>query len=104
MDTIIAVSEDSRLADDYEGVRTIDHDGLVETAFERIITAQRDFCYFLRDLFVKDEHVLIPPESGWPEITTEAFAPLGKSDTVINVLRHLVHISGHWLIPLPNHA
>jgi len=65
---------------------------LEKTAFDRIIASTHDFCLFMRDLFVPDEAILIPPEGGCPEITTESFASLEEDDKVINVLRHMTYM------------
>lgn len=73
-----------------------------ETVFERIVKAQTTFCFFLRDLYVPDEAILVPPELGWPEITKESFVLLDKSGIVINVLRHLTYIN-HEGSPNPYH-
>lgn len=67
-------------------------DELEKTAFDRIITSVHDFCLFMRDLYVPDDAILVPPESGWKEITTESLANLGKSDEVVGVLRHMTYI------------
>lgn len=63
-----------------------------ETAFARIITSVHDFCMFMRDLYVPNDAILIPPVGGWPGTTKESFARLGKSDKVIEVLRHMTYI------------
>lgn len=34
----------------------------------------------------------IPPPSGWPQITASRFTFLGKSDKVIDILRHLPYL------------
>ncbi|KAK5096385.1 hypothetical protein LTS08_007641 [Lithohypha guttulata] len=65
---------------------------LESTAFERIKTSSYEFCCFMRDLYVPDDAILVPPEDGWPQITTETFTILGKSDIVVNALKHMTYI------------
>lgn len=75
----------------------LEWDDLENTAFDRIITSVHDFCLFMRDLFVPDDAILVPPESGWEAIAATSFAKLNKSDTVIETLRHMTFIKRHAL-------
>ncbi|KAK5940681.1 hypothetical protein PMZ80_007098 [Knufia obscura] len=75
----------------------LEWDDLENTAFDRIITSVHDFCLFMRDLFVPDDAILVPPESGWEAISATSFAKLNKSDTVIETLRHMTFIKRHAL-------
>lgn len=54
-------------------------------------------------LFVEPTDILHPPPEGWPHITqeNEAFASLGKTDEVIELLRHLPYLDSRrekWLV------
>ncbi|KAK5944161.1 hypothetical protein PMZ80_003442 [Knufia obscura] len=76
-------------------------DKWTKAAFDLIITTIHDFCIFMRDLYVPDDAILVPPGGGWPEITKESFARFGKSDKVIEVLRHFTYIEGGHYEVLP---
>lgn len=93
VDPSAVILEAAEVAEDESIIMGIDLAKLAEDAFERIIKSQRDFCLFLRDLFVPEKAVQTPPEQGWSEITNKSFAALGKSDRVISVLRHLTYIA-----------
>lgn len=67
---------------------------LKATAYERTITSQHNFIRFMQSLHVPNDDVHFPPEGGWPQITKEPFAALGKSDKVIEVLRNMAYIKG----------
>lgn len=67
-------------------------DELEATAYKRVITSQHDFVRFMQSLFVPDDDILFPPEGGWPQITKESFAAIGKTDKVIEVLRNMAYI------------
>ena len=47
---------------------------------------------FLINLYLPPSCLRIPPSNGWPDITTESYAWLKKSDTVIDLLQHLPFI------------
>lgn len=66
---------------------------LQKTAFDRTIATIHDFVMFLKDLYILEEAILVPPSEGWPEITKEFWFSLGKFDEVIEVLRHLTYIT-----------
>jgi hypothetical protein len=60
---------------------------------EEIVATLRDFYEFLSKLpWLESGDILYPPESGWPNITKENFAFLGKNEEVIALLRHLPYI------------
>ncbi|KAI1324349.1 hypothetical protein F5Y16DRAFT_308074 [Xylariaceae sp. FL0255] len=59
---------------------------------EATITAISDYYEFLTQLYLPSEFILHPPQSGWPSITQETMAGIGKTDEVINLLRHLPYI------------
>ncbi|KAB8360886.1 hypothetical protein FH972_024619 [Carpinus fangiana] len=53
------------------------------------LTAYYDF---LTTLYIPKSAVLYPPEGGWEFITQENYAFLEKTDTVIDLLRHIPYI------------
>jgi hypothetical protein len=60
---------------------------------EEIIATLTDFYEFLSKLpWLESRDILYPPEGGWPNITKENFAFLGKNEEVIALLRHLPYI------------
>ena len=61
---------------------------------DECVAAFRDYFDFLTKMYLKPSEVLIPPKGGWPEITADSLQSLGKTDTVIDLLRHLPYISG----------
>lgn len=57
------------------------------------INAVTGFYHFLTELpYVQPDQVLHPPSGGWPNITKDLLAPMGKSDEVVDLLRHLPYI------------
>ncbi|KAH9895339.1 hypothetical protein F4778DRAFT_746386 [Xylariomycetidae sp. FL2044] len=59
---------------------------------ERVIAAVRDYYKFLTHIHLRESEILEPPETGWPSINAENFAPLGKTNEVLELLRHLPYI------------
>ncbi|KAK1963924.1 hypothetical protein LY78DRAFT_659871 [Colletotrichum sublineola] len=59
---------------------------------EECIAVIRDYYSFLTKMYLREEDVLHPPEGGWPSITPEIMAGLGKTDEVISLLRRLPYI------------
>ncbi|KAK2007470.1 hypothetical protein LZ32DRAFT_610334 [Colletotrichum eremochloae] len=59
---------------------------------EECIAAISDYYSFLTKMYLIEEDVVQPPECGWPSITSENMARLGKTDEVISLLRHLPYI------------
>jgi hypothetical protein len=58
-----------------------------------VSTALRDFYSFLARLpWLEPYNILEPPAQGWPDITSNNFAPLHKNDTVIELLKHLPYL------------
>jgi hypothetical protein len=51
--------------------------------------------FLTRIPFIDPEDIMYPPSSGWPNITAERFALLGKTDTVVDLLKHLPYIRNH---------
>lgn len=53
-----------------------------------------DFYTFLSSMPpYRTEDVLLHPPEGWPNITEEHFAPLGKNSTAIDLLKHLPYLN-----------
>lgn len=48
---------------------------------------------FLTTLYLPKDCIKRPPKEGWPSITAEHLAFLGKTDTVIDLLKHIPYIS-----------
>ncbi|KAI5357710.1 hypothetical protein Slin15195_G035870 [Septoria linicola] len=53
------------------------------------IEAISRYYQFLIDLYLNKNDVEYPPEGGWPEITVENMRPLGKTDAVVELLKHI---------------
>lgn len=51
------------------------------------------FYEFLTKLYLPTTCIKRPPKGGWPSITAERLAFLGKIDAVIDVLKHIPYIS-----------
>lgn len=62
---------------------------------QECINAVTDFYKFLTDElpYVQPSQVLHPPAQGWPDITKDLLAPMGKTDEVVSLLSHLPYIS-----------
>lgn len=67
---------------------------LNQTSYSRdaVIAAVRDYFQFITKLYLPESAILEPPPDGWPTITTEKMRSLGKTDEVIELLRHLSYI------------
>lgn len=59
---------------------------------EATIAAFKEYFLFLTELYLDPEQIVFPPEEGWEEITITNMQPLGKTDKVIELLRHLPYI------------
>ncbi|CAI9627207.1 unnamed protein product [Alternaria burnsii] len=58
-----------------------------------VATALLDFYNFLARLpWLKPSDILEPPAQGWPNITSDNFAPLHKNGTVIELLKRLPYL------------
>lgn len=57
------------------------------------IAAIRSYFQFLTKLYLPVAAIKQPPPTGWPEITSEAFIPLNKNETVVSLLAHLPYLS-----------
>lgn len=55
-----------------------------------VIAIITDFCNFFNTLpVIQPGQLLFPPEGGWPNITRESMAPLGKTEDVVELLKRL---------------
>lgn len=59
---------------------------------EECIAAVRDYYHFLTKLYLDESDIEEPPEDGWPNITADTMRGLGKTDEVVQLLRHLPYI------------
>lgn len=64
---------------------------------EATIAALKDYFLFLTELYLDPEQVAFSPKEGWEEITITNMRPLGKTDEVIQLLRHLPYIKSSGL-------
>ncbi|CAJ2509551.1 Uu.00g145770.m01.CDS01 [Anthostomella pinea] len=68
---------------------------------QEVIATITDFYHFPATLpYIQPEHILFPPSGGWPNITQDTLAALGKNDEVNQLLARLLYIS----IPLHGEA
>ncbi|CAG8971825.1 hypothetical protein HYALB_00001936 [Hymenoscyphus albidus] len=61
---------------------------------ETTIHAFRDYYRFLIHMFMNESKIIEPPEGGWPDISPAFKDYTGKSDSVIDLLRHLPYNDG----------
>lgn len=60
---------------------------------EAIKTALSTYYHALSRLpYIEASDIVSPPAVGWPNVTATNFAPLGKNDTVIALLKHLPYL------------
>jgi hypothetical protein len=59
---------------------------------DKTIAAVRDYYQFICKLYLPEWFMLEPPPGGWPSITKESTASFGKTDEVIELLRHLPYV------------
>ncbi|KAL2122665.1 hypothetical protein VTJ04DRAFT_3120 [Mycothermus thermophilus] len=64
----------------------------VSYSLEETVAAIRDYFEFLTRVYLDESYVHLPPEGGWPEITPERLRGLGKTDDVVQLLRHMPYI------------
>lgn len=62
---------------------------------DETITAVRDYYAFLVSMYLDPSCIVSPPEGGWPSITADSLSGLGKTEEVINLLKHLPYIAVH---------
>lgn len=59
---------------------------------EATISCIRDYYQFLTQMYLPESAILEPPALGWSNITKESWQAFGKTDEVIELLRHLPYI------------
>lgn len=61
---------------------------------DEVVAEVTSYYEYLATLYMDEDAILYPPTTGWPSITRENqhFAWLNKTDTVINLLRHLPYV------------
>lgn len=60
---------------------------------EAIRTALSTYYHALSKLpYIETSDIVSPPTAGWPNITVTNFAPLGKNETVVALLKHLPYL------------
>lgn len=77
-------------------LRSMQHRENTEMPFyseEDTIAAFRSYYRFLTKVFIDESWILEPPAGGWPNITEENMARLGKTPAAVSLLRHLPYIS-----------
>lgn len=67
---------------------------LSDISYSRDETIQsiRRYYDFLITMYLDDSFVTEPPPGGWPGITVDRYRGLGKTDEVVNLLRHLPYL------------
>ncbi|OTB06618.1 hypothetical protein M426DRAFT_9396 [Hypoxylon sp. CI-4A] len=61
---------------------------------DEYIATINDFYTLLTRLHVPKEALIHPPQDGWPNITAEAGSSTGRSEFVLDLLKHLPYIAG----------
>lgn len=56
------------------------------------VAAVRVYYHFLSRMYLDESCIEEPPAGGWPHVTPENLRPLGKSDEVVSLLRHLPYL------------
>ncbi|KAF2226427.1 hypothetical protein BDZ85DRAFT_256148 [Elsinoe ampelina] len=59
---------------------------------EEIVTTIRDFYEYLVRLYIPESALKLPPPGGWPNITAASTVDFGKSEFVVDLIRHLPYI------------
>jgi hypothetical protein len=88
-------SEYSDVSDDSTGLLSISEtEDLCNIHYSReaTVAAFEDYFEFLTAMYMDPAVIQTPPEGGWPQITVESMRPLGKTDEVVDLLRHLPYI------------
>ncbi|KAH7092264.1 hypothetical protein FB567DRAFT_516871 [Paraphoma chrysanthemicola] len=60
---------------------------------DECVAAIRDYYDFLAKSFMDPLFIVEPPQNGWPDISTDATNHLGKTEQVMDLLRHLPYIA-----------
>lgn len=68
----------------------------IETAIrDNLVAPFYEYYHFLGRLHIPEGDIKHPPAGGWPNITAENCSEFGKSEFVVEVLRHLPYIADH---------
>lgn len=59
---------------------------------DKVIAAVTDYYEWLLRLHLRPDNLRRPPPGGWPEISPERFKKMGKTDTAIDLLKHLFYV------------
>ena len=62
---------------------------------DKCVAVIRDFYEFLTSMFMDPTFIVEPPPGGWPSIDADAMRELGKTDEVVDLLRHLPYIANN---------
>lgn len=73
-------------------VATMPHVFDLEYSQQETVEAIRDYFEFCTKLFLNADYVVEPPPGGWPQISQTSLGGLGKSDAVIDLLRHVPYL------------
>ncbi|KAK4117919.1 hypothetical protein N656DRAFT_774140 [Canariomyces notabilis] len=60
---------------------------------EETVAAVQDFIAFATKMYLDETAYESPPSTGWPSITPDSMRPFGKTDEVVDLLRHLPYPS-----------
>lgn len=60
---------------------------------EEAVGAVQDFIAFVTKMYLDETAYESPPSTGWPSITPDSMRPFGKTDEVVELLRHLPYPS-----------
>lgn len=60
---------------------------------DEIVAEITSFYKFLVRLYIPAEKINYPPPGGWPQLTPQSLAFLGKTDIAMDLIRHLPYIS-----------
>ena len=71
---------------------------------DQYVAAITEFYELVTSLYIPRSALKFPPPGGWPNITPENCAGFGKSDFVVDLLKHLPYISGGRVILLDTAA
>jgi hypothetical protein len=63
----------------------------IEYSRDETVAAVRDYYQFLTKMYLDEAYIIESPPAGWPDITNRSFT-LDKSNSVIDLLRHLPYI------------
>lgn len=59
---------------------------------DQVIAAVTDYYDFLARLHLDPEDIRRPPPEGWPQISRDRLSPVGSTDEVVSLLKHLPYV------------